>query len=346
MGSMKKKVSIVVPIYNGEKYIDRCVKNLLAQTYTNIEFILVDDGSTDKTAERCDYYAGLDSRFVVVHKENGGLSSARNAGTDKATGDYIVYYDVDDDIIETLVEENIRIAEENDVDVLMFCFWYYNVDTDEKTENLIGGDFVGDKKDFFYSFLNKTIEHEVFNAPWNKMYKLSFLRENNLKFLPEYPIYEDIIFASKMLQYAEKIAVNNKMYYTYFVRSSGSLITKYVDGYFDSVSKFYNNAMEYCNQFEDNESQIFKFSNLYVKLINTNLKQISCRKDMSFNNKRRKIKSICNKVTFRKAVTISKLEEPRKQVIKHFVLMKNATAIILMYTFLALFDSKGQVNGK
>lgn len=331
---MNKKVSIVVPIYNGEKYIDRCAKNLLSQTYTNVEFILVDDGSTDKTSERCDYYAEIDSRFVIIHKENGGLSSARNAGTERATGAYLVYYDVDDDITETMVEDNITLALEYNADVVFFCFWYYNMDKNEKLDNLLGEGFRGNKEQFFHGILNKTIEHEVFNAPWNKMYKLSFIRENNLRFLPEFPIYEDIIFAARMLMKADRIVVNDKMYYTYYVRSSGSLITKYVDGYFGSVKKFYTNAMDYCDQFDDNETQIFEFSNLFVKLVNTNLKQISCKKSLSFKKKIALVKAICIDDIFRRAVVISRLNEPRKRVIRHLVLQKNAAIIVIMYSIL------------
>ena len=328
---MSKKVSIIVPVYNGEKYIDRCAKNLLSQTYENVEFVIVDDGSTDKTPEKCDYYAAQDSRFVVVHKENGGLSSARNAGTDKATGDYILYYDVDDDITETLVEDNIKLAESNDADVVMFCFWYFDVDTGD---NLVGQNFIGDRKQFFSSLLNTTIDHEVFNAPWNKLYKMEFLKENNLQFVPEFPIYEDIIFASKMLQYADKIVVNNNMYYTYYVRSSGSLITKYMDGYFASVTRFYMNAMDYCKMFDDNDIQILKFSNLYVTLVNTNLKQISLRKELSFSEKKKLIREICDTDIFRSAVRRSRLGKARKVIIRQLVLTRNAAAIIRMYMFL------------
>ncbi len=339
MRLMDKKVSIIVPIYNGEKYIDRCVANLLAQTYQNVEFILVDDGSTDDTPEKCDYYASTDPRFVVIHKENGGLSSARNAGTDKATGDYLVYYDVDDDISKTLVEDNVKLAAMHDADVVFYCFWYYDADTDNRIDNLLRDGFVGNRDQFFHGVLNETIDHEVFNAPWNKMYKVSFLRDNDLKFLPEYPIYEDIVFASRMLQFADKIVINNKMYYTYYVRSSGSLITKYVDGYFDSVTKFYTNALEYCDQFQDNKDQIFKFSNLYVKLVNTNLKQISLRKELSFGERRRRVNEICCDKTFRKAVRISRLKEPRKVIIRFLVLTKSAGIIVIMYSLLSLCRS-------
>ncbi len=235
---MNPKVSIVVPIYNGEKYIDNCIKNLLSQTYKNFEAILVDDGSTDMTSQMCDDYAKKDGRIKVIHQKNGGLSAARNAGTRKATGEYIVYYDVDDDITSTLLEDNVIKAIQNDADVVMYNFWYYNVDSGEKKDNLIGESFVGDGKEFFYNYLIRALKHEVFNAPWNKLYKLSFLRDNKLEFFEEYPIYEDIIFGTKMIQHADKIVVNDNMYYVYYVRSSGNLLTKYVDGYFASVSQF------------------------------------------------------------------------------------------------------------
>lgn len=330
---MSVKVSIVVPIYNGEKYIDSCVKNLKAQTYDNLEFVLVDDGSSDGTAAMCDKVSAEDDRFVVIHQKNAGLSAARNAGTKRASGDYVVYVDVDDDITADLVADNIRIALESDADVVMYNFWYYDVDTDDKKENAYEGDFVGSGEEFFHKYLGKTIKHEIFNAPWNKLYKLEFLRENKLEFLPEYPIYEDIIFASRMLQHAKKIAVNSKKYYVYYVRSSGSLITKYVDGYFDSVTCFYENALKYCDKYEDNEKQKKSFAELYVKLVSTNLKQISNKADMDKSRKLALIREICNNEKLRSALRIAELES-RRLFAKHFILTRNAVAIYHMYRFL------------
>ncbi len=330
---MSVKVSIVVPVYNGDKYIRNCIENLLAQTYENLEFVLVDDGSTDNTARFCDEAAKKDSRFVVIHQKNGGLSAARNAGTEKATGDYVVYYDVDDDINKNLVKDNVELAIANDADVVMYSFWYYNVDSGRRIDNPYSFDFTGNAKDFFYTALNKTIKNEIFNAPWNKMYKLDFIRKNNLKFLPEFPIYEDIIYAANMLQYAEKIVVNSKRYYIYYVRSAGSLITKYVDGYFDSVTKFYDNALKYCNKYENNENQIREFSNLYVRLVATNLKQISCKRDIKRKTKLEIISAICDSSQLQSAVDISRLE-PKKKFVKHFIKTKNAGAICTMYQFI------------
>lgn len=333
---MNPKVSIVVPIYNGEKYIDNCINNIKRQTYQEFELILVDDGSTDNTAKICDSYAEDDKRIKVIHQKNKGLSAARNAGTRSALGEYLVYVDVDDDITNSLLEDNVLLAVKNDADVVMYNFWYYNVDTKEKKENLIGEGFVGNSEEFFKNFLIKALSHEVFNAPWNKLYKLSFLRDNNLKFFEEYPIYEDIIFGTKMFQFAEKIVVNDNMYYVYYVRSSGSLITKYVDGYFKSVSKFYSNALDYCSKYQENEEQKKKFAGLYVRLVTTNLKQISCNDKLDKEQKQELISNICNDELFRSALKTADLG-PRKMFVKHFALTGNSKAVETMYKFLGNF---------
>ena len=92
------KISIIVPVYKVEKYIDKCIKSIIDQTYENIELILVDDGSPDNCGKICDEYAAKDSRIKVIHKENGGLSSARNIGIENSIGDYIMFFDSDEDI--------------------------------------------------------------------------------------------------------------------------------------------------------------------------------------------------------------------------------------------------------
>lgn len=333
---MNPVVSIVVPIYNGEKFIENCIKNIQCQTYHELELILVDDGSTDNTAKICDSYAESDGKIKVIHQSNKGLSAARNAGTKIASGEYLVYFDVDDDITSTLIEDNVSLAIKHNADVVMYNFWYYNVDTKEKKENRIGESFVGDSEEFFNNYLIKALNHEVFNAPWNKLYKISFLRDNSLEFYEEYPIYEDIIFGTRMFQFADRIVVNDRMYYIYYVRSSGSLITKYVDGYFESVSKFYCNALDYCSRYKNNDEQIMEFSGLYVRLVTTNLKQISCNKKLSEEKKQKLISNTCSNELFKSALKKSDLP-PRKMFIKIFALTGNTKAVEAMYKFLGNF---------
>ncbi len=329
------KVSIVVPIYNGEKYIDNCVKNLKAQTYGNLEFVLVDDGSSDGTRQKCDSYAKEDPRFKVVHKKNSGVSAARNAGTAMAEGDYIVYYDVDDDILPNLVEDNVRLAVQNDADVVIFEFWYHNVDTGRRKSNVLGRGFVGNARDFFYDYLTLAMKHEVLNAQWNKLYRAGFIKENALLFPPQYTIYEDMIFTSLMLKYASKIVVNDNMYYIYNLRRSGTLITRYVDNYFDSVTYYYDNAMDYCDLFEQNMPQKSEFAAQYVRLVTANLKQISCNESLSYDEKIRLISNICSSEKFKSALRIGNLET-KKCFVRFFAMTGNAKAIFYMYRLLGM----------
>ena len=100
----KDKISVIVPIYNVEKYLVECIESVRNQTYSNLEIILVDDGSKDQCAEKCDYYAGIDQRVKVIHKENGGLSSARNAGIEIMTGEFVGFVDSDDYIAQDMYE--------------------------------------------------------------------------------------------------------------------------------------------------------------------------------------------------------------------------------------------------
>ena len=112
-------ISAIVPAYNVEKYLERCVNSILIQTYENFEIILVDDGSKDQSVEICDKFAQEDNRIKVIHKENGGLSSARNAGMKIAEGKYIVFIDSDDDIEPNMFELMLQAAEENKADFVM-----------------------------------------------------------------------------------------------------------------------------------------------------------------------------------------------------------------------------------
>ena len=121
---MRPLVSIVVPIYNVEKYLDRCIKSLTQQTLKDIEIILVDDESPDKCPQLCDEYASLDSRIKVIHKKNGGLGLARNSGMQVATGEYITFVDSDDFVALETYEKLYTIAKSKDLDI---CYFRFNV---------------------------------------------------------------------------------------------------------------------------------------------------------------------------------------------------------------------------
>ena len=119
---MRHTVSIIVPVYKVEPYLERCVKSILAQSYTDWELILVDDGSPDHCPEMCDTYATEDKRIKVIHKANAGLGMARNTGLDAATGDYIFFFDSDDYVAPTIAEKCIASALENESDAVIFGY--------------------------------------------------------------------------------------------------------------------------------------------------------------------------------------------------------------------------------
>ena len=140
-------VSVVVPVYNVEKYLDRCVQSVVGQTYDNLEIILVDDGSTDGSAVICDNWASSDGRIKVIHKKNAGLGMARNSGMDSAGGKYIFFFDSDDYVDTKTVEKCVSTAEKNDSDAVIYalCDVYDDGRTSEKEIVTDKTFFVGDE---------------------------------------------------------------------------------------------------------------------------------------------------------------------------------------------------------
>jgi len=333
---MSEMVSIIVPVYNGEKYINHCVDLLEKQTYKNIEIIMVNDGSKDNTPQILDSYAEKYSNIKVVHQKNTGLPGARDAGIRVATGKYVIFFDVDDEYTETVIEDNVKLAEENQADIVMFCFWYYLVDTDKLKDNCIEKNFIGSRVEFFYTMLPELIDKEIFNAPWNKLIKKSLLDDNGIDFDVNYPIMEDIIFASKVLRVADKIVVNKKMYYKYFYKVSGSLINRFYENYFDCISNYYDNAMIYCSEYENNKLQDEKLSWIYAKLGIMHLKQISCNKELTKDRKYELITKICNDEKFNEALKKVKFDG-KKDRMRNWVLEKKVKRIYSSYRILGCF---------
>ncbi len=210
--------SIIVPIYNVEKYIHKCVDSLIHQTYSNIEIILVDDGSPDSCPQICDEYAEKDNRIKVIHKKNGGLSDARNSGLNIATGDYIIFVDCDDYIDIDTCEQFAKHVD-NDIDILIgdavveggTC----NLTHLEPSETLYNGKV----------YLKESILKNCSTmAAWLNVYKRKFLVDNNLCFKKGI-LHEDEQFTPRAFLCAESILVTGIEFYHYVIREN-SITTK------------------------------------------------------------------------------------------------------------------------
>ncbi|HEL2592909.1 TPA: glycosyltransferase family 2 protein [Streptococcus suis] len=233
----KPLISIIVPVYNVENYLDECIQTVLAQTYSNWELLLINDGSTDSSGTICDDYAKGDERIRVIHKNNGGLSDARNAGIDNCTGEYITFLDSDDGIREDFLETCLTTAIQHDVDIVIghFFIWdenqqtfYYFVEQSQKdTIELISAQ----------EALNRQVVWKNFNtAPfvvaWGKVFKATLF--NTIRF-PKGKVFEDEYTIHKALLKSDSVALINKEFYMYR-RHGNSIMTSDF-----SLSKVLNN---------------------------------------------------------------------------------------------------------
>jgi len=213
------KVSVIVPIYNTAKYLTGCIDSVLSQKYEDFELILVNDGSTDSSEDICKGYT--DNRVRYFYKENGGLSSARNYGMDKALGEYIVFIDSDDFIDNDCISYLQQKANETKADIVLCGFYLQSKDSIIPV-TAESGFFAGEE-------INKVIvelkSKNLIDTSCNKIYKASFLRENGLTF-PEGEIFEDTAFNLNLLRFNPKIFVSDKCFYHY-IQHQGSITKRY-----------------------------------------------------------------------------------------------------------------------
>lgn len=259
---MSTKVSIIVPVYNTEDFMCRCVESLLGQTLQEIEIILINDGSTDLCGDICNSYCRQDSRVNVIHKENGGPSSARNIGIRKAKGEYIAFVDSDDytesDFCESLYNAGVRF----NVDIVN-CDCYRE---SEKVERL-GSEF---KKDVVISnkeilqYLKKAHETKIIWFACRNLYRRSFLNDNNILFDEKILFGEDPVFNLYAFYYAKSLYSINKCLYYYVATANSLTQTQYKE---DLLGKF-------TTQFEAKKT-------FYEK---ANLRDIAYQRDFFRNN--------------------------------------------------------------
>lgn len=212
---IQPKISVIVPVYNAEKYLHRCVDSILKQTFTDFEVLLINDGSTDQSPAICDEYAKTDSRVRVFHKENGGVSSARNVGLQNMRGEYSIHCDSDDfyhkDILLTLYNE----ASRSNAD-LIWCDFYVV----KKDNNMLVSSqkLTGNSYDFIKGLLSKKLHGSM----WNKLLRNSMIKDNALSFVDGIDMWEDLVFIIRYLLCTPKIVYLSRPLY-YYVNNSESL---------------------------------------------------------------------------------------------------------------------------
>lgn len=238
---MSIRISIIIPVYNVEKYIDRCMHSVTNQTFKDIEIILVDDGSTDTSSEKCDYWATKDNRVLVIHKTNGGLSSARNAGLEKATGEYILFIDSDDCVNYDICYKLYDMITKNDADIA--------IGSPCKFADIIPESKISDEcmiVDKYFALEKASIDYKWVVA-WGKLYKREII--NTIRF-PEGKLHEDEFIIHELYYKAQKIAFTNDSLYFYFYNTNGITGAKFSIRRMD-VFEALNNRLEFYKKREE-----------------------------------------------------------------------------------------------
>ena len=318
---MSDLVSIIVPIYNVERYLDKCINTIVSQTYTNLEIILVDDGSPDNCPAICDEWAKKDSRIKVVHKQNQGLGMARNTGIEHATGKYICFFDSDDYIADTLVEKCIDAYNKHNADLV----WYSMTDVDENGQvfsTALGNDdrvYTGD--DVKTQLLPQLMSHDYRNgnpanfafSAWSGMFSLDIIRKNNLTFPSERVIIsEDTYFLLEYYFYTNRVVALDDILYFHYINTS-SLTTTYKADRHQKNTYFYDEAVKLIEKYGYSSEINTRLCMLYHSFTLATLKMIVAS-DLSARDKRTKCAEILKSGEVQRTITPDVLKREKKKV--------------------------------
>jgi glycosyltransferase involved in cell wall biosynthesis len=207
-------VSIIMPVYNTEKYLSNAVESILLQTYNNFELILVNDGSTDQSGTICDEFAKKDSRIKVIHQNNAGVSAARNTGIDNSMGKYIQFIDSDDNFEKNLLDIVVSEFESRNCDLVIFG--YTNKGNHGPRRSQVTSDMcIYKKEDFLYNFYTDSNKNQLIWYCWNMMYRAAIIKKNKIYFNKDYSVGEDSLFTLNYIIKSKNISVLNKLLYNH-----------------------------------------------------------------------------------------------------------------------------------
>ena len=221
-GVRMTKVSVITPIYNSEKYLEQCISSLKEQTLDDIEIILIDDGSTDRSASICDCYADSCSKIKVIHKQNEGMGKTYNLGIDIAEGEYIGFVESDDFADKHMFEDLYELAKKYDVDIAKGAYFKYSTKDDRRIKDLEFANF----NSYEIININNAPELVISHATlWSGIYRKSFIKDNGIRY-NETPsaAFQDVAFTHKVMMLAKNIVITPNAYLYYRIDNENSSI--------------------------------------------------------------------------------------------------------------------------
>lgn len=278
-----RKVTIIVPVYNAEKTIERCVRSIQNQTYKNIEIILVNDGSTDDSLSLCYELQKQSDNILVIDKENSGVSDARNIGIEKSSGDYIQFVDSDDYIENNMSERLVELLETNQSDTVI-CSMVIQKEEGKSFKDIMQGIFSGDD---VAKNLIKIYKTNYINSPCNKLYKRSLIKT---LFDKKLSLGEDLLFNLKYLDECGKVVFVNEPMYIYDYVNENSLIHKYREDSFEIATKLYGEVIKFAKRHFVSDDELMAVREVYINSVFYSFQDLFYYSDLDKKQKKLKVK--------------------------------------------------------
>lgn len=250
-------ISIIVPVYNAEKYLNRCVDSITAQTFTDWECLLIDDGSTDESPNICDEYARRDHRIRVFHKKNGGVASARQYGMEKSKGDYIIHMDADDWADAPMLEGMYKWARKSNAELVIADFYIYQEFKDRLICHNI--DSISSEK-----VCKMILREKMMGSLWNKLIRRESYLQYGAKFVEKIDYCEDVLILMQLLSHPIRISFLHEAFYHYNKMNDNSITTRYTKETFETRLNFLKKLKEILNV--DDFGQEIKDAEFCVKM--------------------------------------------------------------------------------
>ena len=298
---MEPVISVVIPAYNAAGYIGDTLDNILSQTLTALEVIVVNDGSADDTGAVLEDYQRRDARVRILTVENGGPAAARNQGMPLARGQYLLFVDSDDRLEPDALAQLWEQAERERPDILIFGFYIRNI-ASGNTFSYFYPDAVLRSTEEIREHFPGMYRHNVLNQVWNKLYATAFLRENGLTF-PDYHYGEDRLFVLDSLKAASCVTVTAQCFYDYYIRPGESLVTRFYDKKFEVCCQIDKKIREFVAASQE-EAATFRY--MYMKSVVScivNFYGSSC--PCTFREKRQAVKAMLHHPQVREQVRFS-----------------------------------------
>ena len=322
------KISVITPVYKVEKYLNKCIDSILNQTFTDFELFIVDDGSPDRCGQIADEYAKKDRRVRVIHKNNGGAPSARNAGIVKASGEYLYFPDSDDWLEPSYLEQlyNTAIRTGANLVVSGYTMEYYENNSNQTYQVSVTEKNYANQKEVRQN-LHQYFDNMMMAVPWNKLYKADYIHDNNILF-PNLK-WDDLHFNMEVIMNINSVAISSSAGYHFFRSRQGSETTTVFDGHlFEKRKEQFKHILKVYKYWKITDKNIMSVIYGYYAA-----RLVECVVEISIsncNNKRSEIKQILDDPISYDAISKGKISSSTLSIAAYPMRKRNITGCLLM----------------